>query len=277
MNQQSKIYERGKSGRSVLRRILAVALSIAMVLGTGGLSMQTTEAAESGTNEKDIASYINAKSTIEFYVDGKWWTIDDLNAAGKEVSVGADVKVKLCFNEIDKIPEGYVLTYQLPEDTINIELASSDTLVDGRNGVDIGTYTIGTDGKITVNISSSYFNKYKHSDNTLDLYEFNISFSGSLSENLGQDHTKDDNTIIFADTASGGAIKFTIPFDYANEKGKIVVEKTGTPDLENKTVHYVVTVTAPSENTITSEGVTVTDKFTSGEQFIVLDDKDETS
>jgi cytoskeletal protein RodZ len=36
----------------------------------------------SETTEKDIAEFINNKSSIEFYVDGKWWTLDDLNAAG---------------------------------------------------------------------------------------------------------------------------------------------------------------------------------------------------
>jgi pilin isopeptide linkage protein len=235
-------------------------------------------AAADSANEKDLAPYINSKSTLEFYVDGKWWSLDDLNAAGKQVPVGTSVKVKLYFNEIDSIPEDCVLYYQLPEDTINIELASSDTLVDGRYGVDIGTYTIDTDGRITVNISSSYFNKYKHTtDDTLDLQEFNISFSGSLSDDLGQDSTKNDNKITFTDSASGGPVTITIPFDYANEKGKIVVEKTGTADLTEKTVHYVVTVTAPSENTLTSEGVTVTDKFGSGSQFIELYDVDKTT
>jgi hypothetical protein len=205
------------------RRALAVLLTVLMVLGS---SVGQLLASGAEPEPIDLASYLTDGTTMEItvYIDGKkhTYTPQELAQKGLEVPKGAPVKVELYFNTISNVQKGQTLVYQLPENLMDYSGANEygyvweDTVWEENNAgaeVEAADWTIDDTGKLTVTIRDDFFESNKQSDDTVDLFGFNIKFSGSLSSERGEHSGNDDNVITFRGETNGtGKISFTIPF-----------------------------------------------------------------
>jgi pilin isopeptide linkage protein len=254
------------------RRALAVLLTVLMVLGS---SVGQLLASGAEPEPIDLASYLTDGTTMEItvYIDGKkhTYTPQELAQKGLEVPKGAPVKVELYFNTISNVQKGQTLVYQLPENLMDYSGANEygyvweDTVWEENNAgaeVEAADWTIDDTGKLTVTIRDDFFESNKQSDDTVDLFGFNIKFSGSLSSERGEHSGNDDNVITFRGETNGtGKISFTIPFEYKNEHANAEVAKNLINfDPTTRTASYQITVTASETNSYTTKNVVVTDK-----------------
>jgi pilin isopeptide linkage protein len=224
--------------------------------------------AASGTY--DITSFLTSDSFIHVYIGEDELTLDELDASGKQVPEGASVRVKLNFNRITDIPAGDTLIYKIPSALV-VQAATTPTkLLDTQYNETLGSFVIDENGLITVTIDEAYHTKHQHSDGTLDLDGFNLYFSGSFSNEMGQEDGSNDNVIHFSGTAGSTDVSFTIPFDYKNDHANVQIEKTGA-FTSATTIKYTVTVKAPDDNTEDAYNVVVTDNITSAKSFVEAD------
>jgi pilin isopeptide linkage protein len=221
----------------------------------------------------DLTDYLTDGSYINIVIDGKEYTLDELNASGMEIPAGANVYVKLVFEDLKDIPEGTTLTYQIPKALVVAAATTPTKLTDANTYETLGSFVIDEDGLIKVTINNKYFSKYKEANGTLDLYGFNLSFYGEFSDEMGQVEGSEDNVIRFSGTVGSSGLSFTIPFDYKNDRANVQIEKTGNFNISTRTISYKVTVTAPADNTANAYNVVVTDKITSAGEFIEADSK----
>jgi pilin isopeptide linkage protein len=127
--------------------------------------------------------------------------------------------------------------------------------------VEAADWVIDNTGKLIVTIRDDFFESNKHDDGTLDLFGFNIKFSGSLSKDRGEHSGNGDDVVTFrGETGGTGKISFTIPFEYLNENANAEVsKKLVSYDVTTRTASYKITVTAPDTNTYTATNVVVKD------------------
>jgi hypothetical protein len=222
-------------------------------------------------DDYDLTNYLTDGSYINIIIDGKEYTLDELNASGTEIPAGANVYVKLVFEALKKIPEGATLTYQIPKALVVAAATTPTKLTDANTFETLGSFVIDENGLIKVTLNSKYFNKYKETDGTLDLYGFNLSFYGEFSDEMGQEEGSEDNVIRFSGTVGSSGLSFTIPFDYKNDRANVQIEKEGDFNISTRTISYKVTVTAPTDNTADAYNVVVTDKITTAKDFIQAD------
>jgi pilin isopeptide linkage protein len=279
--------ERTARRRPMGQRLLALLLTLMMVLGsTGGMQIQADD--ESTTTPINLENYLTTESTmhITVYIDGvkHTYTPDELAAKNLTVPKGAPVKVELYFDTIPKVSQGQTLVYQLPANLMDYSAADAegivwrDTVWEENNigaEVEAADWTIDSNGTLTVKIRDDFFAENKHDDGTLDLFGFNIKFSGSFSSNRGETSGNGDNEITFrGDTDGTGRISFTIPFEYRNENANVQVDKQITDfDIYNKIATYKVTLTAPDTNLYTATNVVMTDVIWLDMSNFVMDSK----
>jgi pilin isopeptide linkage protein len=229
------------------------------------------EAAE----DVNLANYLTDKTTmhITVYVDGKKYTYtpEELTQKGLTVPKGAPVKVELYFSTISGVTKGQKLVLKLPDNLMDYSGANSkgivweDVVWETNNAgaeVEAADWVIDKDGILTVTLRDDFFDENQQ-DGIIDLFGFNIKFSGNLSSNRGENSGNDDDVVTFRGETNGtGKISFTIPFEYKNENANVEIEKTLVNyDPSTRTGSYQVVVTAPSTNTYTATNVTVKDKL----------------
>ena len=182
-------------------------------------SVQTLD--DSGTMQTgiDFSQYIT-NATVSKIENGKW-VVSDTFRDGDQVKVGLEYK----------IPEGVVTTdnrtiyYQLPSGIRPIENLSGKVY---QNNIEVGDYTITTDGLIQIVFYQEFANG--------DEFEGNIEFHGTVSAD---------------DAGEGGKVEFggsgnsiTIEAVPEEEKTDIKITKTGVKnDSASNQVDYTVTIT----------------------------------
>jgi pilin isopeptide linkage protein len=265
-----------KRKRSIGERFLAFLLAFLLIVESSGTQFKAVSAADSADNSINLETYLTDDSTmyITVYTDGvkHSYTPAELTEKGLVVPKGAPVKVELYFDTIYNVKKGQTLTFQLPENLMNYSGANEQGIVwndvvweENNAGADVeaADWVIDKNGLLTVTIRDDFFEENKHTDDTIDLFEFNIQFSGSLSTERGEHSGNDDNVISFRGETSGtGNLSFTIPFEYLNENANVEVQKTLTNfDPTTRTVSYTIQVTAPEDNIYTATNVKVTDEI----------------
>jgi hypothetical protein len=143
--------------------------------------------------------------------------------------------VELYFDTISNVKKGQTLVYQLPENLMDYSGANEYGIVwqdivweENSAGAEVeaADWTIDENGKLTVTIRDDFFENNKHDNDTIDLFGFNIKFSGSFSSDRGEHSGNDDNVINFRGETNGtGKISYTIPFEYRNENANAEVNK----------------------------------------------------
>jgi pilin isopeptide linkage protein len=263
----------GKQWLPFGRRALAVLMALLMVLtvfGSSGMKFQ----ANGETESINLAKYLTDSSTmhITVYIDGvkHTYTPEELTQKGLTVPKGAPVKVELYFNTISKVEKGQTLVLQLPDNLMDYSGADANGYVwkdivweENTSGAEVeaADWVIDNTGKLTVTIRDDFFESNKHDDGTLDLFGFNIKFSGNLSSDRGEHSGNGDDVVTFRGETDGtGKISFTIPFEYLNENANAeVTKKLVSYDATTRTASYKITVTAPDTNTYTATNVVVKD------------------
>jgi hypothetical protein len=179
---------------SIGRRVLAVVLTLLMVFGTSGMTLQAT--GTSSPEPINLENYLSDSTMhVTVYIDGTkhTYTPDELNQKGLLVPKGAPVKVELYFDTISNVKKGQTLVYQLPENLMDYSGANEYGIVwqdivweENSAGAEVeaADWTIDETGKLTVTIRDDFFENNKHDNDTIDLFGFNIKFSGSFSSDL---------------------------------------------------------------------------------------------
>jgi pilin isopeptide linkage protein len=266
--------------------VLAVVLTLLMVFGTSGMTLQAT--GTSSPEPINLENYLSDSTMhVTVYIDGTkhTYTPDELNQKGLLVPKGAPVKVELYFDTISNVKKGQTLVYQLPENLMDYSGANEYGIVwqdivweENSAGAEVeaADWTIDENGKLTVTIRDDFFENNKHDNDTIDLFGFNIKFSGSFSSDRGEHSGNDDNVINFRGETNGtGKISYTIPFEYRNENANAEVNKKLVSfDATTGTASYEIKVTAPDTNTYTATNVVVTDKIECDSKYIETIKKD---
>jgi pilin isopeptide linkage protein len=268
-----KSIAKNKNWLLFIQKVIAVVLAFLMVFA----SSETTLQAFANDSSINLEEYLTDKTTMQItvWVDGvKYvYTPDELVEKGIEVPKGAPVSVKLYFKTISGVSKGQTLVYQLPKNLMDYSGANENGYVwqdvvweENNAGADVeaADWTIDSTGKLTVTIRDDFFEDNKHTtDNTVDLFGFNIKFSGSLSSERGEHSGNDDNVYTFRGSTDGtGKIQFTVPFEYKNEHANVLVDKKVVNfDVKTSTATYKVTVTAPNTNSYTATNVVVKDEI----------------
>jgi pilin isopeptide linkage protein len=280
-----------KRGWQFVRRATALLLTMMMVLTSSFIGVQAYELPSDDSSVQSSAQpdpinleeYMTADTNMKIVVtiNGQNYSYTPQELAEKNLTVpkGSPVKVELYFKTISNVQAGQQLVYQLPENLMDYSGANEygyvwqDTVWEENNAgaeVEAADWVIDDTGKLTVTIRDDFFEGNKHSDNTIDLFGFNIKFSGSFSSERGEHSGNDDNVITFRGETDGtGKISYTIPFEYKNENANAEVEKSLVNyDVATRTASYVIKVTAPDTNTSTAKNVVVTDDILCESKYI---------
>lgn len=221
----------------------------------------TTQAGETEvTTAKEISldKYIKVEeSGIYITIDGKQQTLTSIKENKKEIPTGAPVEITLEYGAIDNLTEDTKLVYQLPGE-ITITKAKMDGVV--RDGdIAAGSYTITTDGKITIS-----FNKEYLAERGGSIKGGTLVVNGKFKDNWGENPGEDK--IIF------GQVEITFPIKKkpVSTKAELSLNKKITKyDKDAKTITYKVTAEAPADNTQDMPDVKVEDIFTTnGDQLV---------
>ena len=184
----------------------------------------------------DLSKYIS-KVSVKKNVNGYW-------VETTEFKVGDSIQVSLEYS----IKSGEITisnktaVYHIPGGIVPSEGQSGNIRKDGKN---LGTYTIGTDGTITLNFNDDFAKEGLGVDGK-------VSFEGTLSETKGGG----SGSITFPGTSNTITVEKPVEdlFD-------IHTNKTGSVSSDNK-VTYTVTATT---NNGTGNEVTITDQYGSNE------------
>lgn len=193
-----------------------------------------------GLPGKDLGSMITG-ATFEKQKDGLWVTVKDgVFTDGDAIRV--TIKYSVPANTINGVNNS--IEYQLPA---GIKIAKEEqgyvTRTEGDNKINVGTYTIGTDGLITITFYPEF----------ADGKEFNgtIRFEAKLDKS----QTGDDGTIEIG--GSGGTIKI---IDQPEEYD-IKTEKDCDYDQDKNQLSYTITTSSTKG---TAGPVQITDAFKEG-------------
>lgn len=134
--------------------------------------------AASASTGTDFTQYLTKKTGVQKLVNGKWTNVT-------EVTEGDTVRVNLAYTlptgTIDSTTEaGRTIYYQLPEG-ISPDEASSGR-VTNANGQEVGSYTVGTDGKVTIVFDQSAV------ESASGAIEGTLSFEGTVSKLSGNNN-----------------------------------------------------------------------------------------
>ena len=192
------------------------------------------------TDDSDVDLSNNCITSISFRknVNGYWVETNDF-------TVGDSIQISLAY----QIPKGGInnnnktAVYQIPNGIVPLENQSGNIK---KNGNTIGTYNIGTDGKITLVFSDEFAGEDLGVDGS-------VSFEGTISENAGGD----SGSITFPGT--NNTIKIIKPVE---DNYDIHTNKTGAV-ISDKKVTY--TVTATTNNGTGDRRVNITDQYGSNE------------
>lgn len=179
--------------------------------------------------------------TVSQLVNGQW-------VSGTEFTDGDNVRVEIHYT----IPQGIVGTdnqtihYQLP-DGIRLAQQEQGTVYDGQTPV--GTYTIDTNGLITIVFNDNYADEKP--------FTGQIQFQGTVSAQQGQEDTK-------INFGAGG----TITVKPNTEPTDVRADKSGSYNEKDGKLNYTIEVTTTKG---TGTPITVTDSFQSGNTSATYD------
>jgi pilin isopeptide linkage protein len=193
-------------------------------------------------------------------VDGKTYTLSQLNDKELKVSQGAEVSITFMFAGIP-VPKNTVLYYEIPEGIFEQILGRSGALSDEVS------YTLSREGRLELIIDESFFTDPANVQPDGHAYlDFKITITGNLSSEHGETPGADDGLIRLkgdADSDPDDRVEFVIPYEYPNYYGGVTVDKTADYDRAQRLIHYTITVEAPESNTLTSKDVYVEDTIDS--------------
>lgn len=180
--------------------------------------------------------------TVSVKENGNWVPSTELTDGD---SVQVEIKFQLPANTVDK--DNKKICYQLPS---GVSLAQEESGIAYQDGVAVGSYTIGTDGRIEI-----VFN-----DEFADSSAFNgtILFEGTVS-------VKGDGTNNELDFGAGGIITVR-PNSNPND---VSVEKSGEYSKDDGKLHYQLTVSTQNG---TGGPIKVNDNFSSGDTRATYDE-----
>lgn len=222
------------------------------------ITIQAGDTETPTVEEIPLDEYIKVEeSGIYITIDGKQETLTSIRKNKKEIPTGAPVEIMLEYGAIDNLTENKKLVYQLPSE-ITITKAKTDGVVKDGN-ITAGSYTITTDGKITISLDKKYLEKRGGS-----IKGGTITVKGKFKDNWGENPGED--TIVF------GRVHVTFPFQkkQVSTKAELSLNKEITQyDKDAKTITYKVTAKAPADNTQDMPDVKVEDVFTTnGDQLV---------
>ena len=178
-------------------------------------------AGENGAASNDLSQYLNSGTSVMKLENGIW-------VPTTEVKEGDQIKVNLAYN----FPEGVVtkdnrtFTYTVPE---GVRPTSDQSgVITNPSGQEIGTYSIGTNGQMTVEF-------YESVASTGGAVVGSTTWQGTATLSQGQD----SGTVHFGGAAAD--VKITKP-EQQDTKYDIHAKKTGTLSEDHRTADYVVTV-----------------------------------
>ncbi len=202
--------------------------------GSGVRHAALLRAAAANSTGIDFTDYLTNGTVVQKQVNGKW-------TAATEFNDGDDVQVTINYSLPNNLitTDSRTITYQVPTGIAPNEAKSGRAL--DENGKEIGDYTVGTDGKVTVTFDKAFVEQG-------DLISGNVTFRGKVY-NTGDDAKA---TIHFG----GGASDITVTKP-VEEKNDIYTQKSGSLSADHKTASYTVTV---GSNKGTSDAVTIEDK-----------------
>ena len=186
-------------------------------------------------NETQLNPYIT-EVDAEKIVNGVWTPATEF-ADGES----ARITVNYRFGDNVVTATNRSVTYQLP-DGVTVNEAVTDGIITNKEGTRIGSYTIDTNGKVTLTFDEDRVKDEK-------------GFSGDISFEATVHNNSDENkhSINFGGTSS--SITVTKPQESAFD---IHTEKTGSFSDDKKTINYTI-VTSTTKGTEGS--VTITDKI----------------
>lgn len=216
---------------------------------------------QSAENEIDFTNNIT-KIDVKYKSGGDW--IDPTIQDGRyQLSENDTVRFEVGYT----LPVGTLsdqkntITYQIPAG-ITIRNNSQGKVYDD-SGVEVGTYTIGTDGKIRITFNETYVNKNKDTSAVTGYVRFEAKVSDITTDDSGKTDIK------FKDNLNIG-IKIT---DKTVSSEDLKVSKSATNiDKENNKITYTITVSSQGgtadkvnlsdimENVSLDGDVTITDK-----------------
>jgi pilin isopeptide linkage protein len=218
------------------------------------------------SNYVHLEDYLTGGGTMYVTIDGKPYTLTQLEAKNMKVPQGASVEVVINFSDIE-VAKDTVLYYQIPQEMItSISEDVNEPIVDLKTGQITSHYSISSSGLITLWVDSDFFDSHANGHTTITMSSGHVTFGGQLSKTHGVTPGNDDEKIILG--SGDNKVEFTIPFEYPNENGKVEITKESTIDRATNTISYTITVTAPSTNTMTATKVVVQDDFIQGSQYL---------
>ena len=241
------------------KRIIAILVAIVMVFQYG-LGVSEVSAATSYTMHDGAITGFSIKA----YVDNDWKDIKSVSGAIKR---GTRIQVSITYAP-DKIADQFqvndMILYTLPEG-LKVTEAQSGTVTDGP--LDVGEYEITTGGEIRIKITNA---KYLEDKNGI-LKNGTISFYGGFDGDYWNEGGTKEVKI--------GEYSYYIELEEKEVEaiGDLIVDKTVVKDgndeirydsNNNAYIEYLITVTAPAENTKVMESVKVEDTFTAGSHYV---------
>lgn len=227
------------------------------------LATTSTDDSDAIPDNQDLANHMNGSGdgvSIQYKEsDSSSWTnltgnLEDL-VVGEEFLVQFTINYTLSGGTLSSSVN--TMYYQLP---INQLLEARSGNVRDNSGTIVGTYTIDTNGLVTVTFLDYYVNQNAAGSE--------IAGSLSFTSDIYSFDTDGDYKVKLEES-SGNYIEVTLKRTIEND---LTVDKTaGTVDLENGTVSYTITV---SSNSGTSDEVVLTDTMTNGTvdgSFTVVD------
>ncbi|MCQ4636853.1 SpaA isopeptide-forming pilin-related protein [Anaerovorax odorimutans] len=193
-------------------------------------------AASSVEGDADPANIENYLDDAQIWADGgEYNPADSVNPEGS-------FSVKLFFSEISngrQFPNDGRMTYQIPSSIKVLSNLKDQPINDTNKKEKIGTYTIETSGRITVDLDSDYVERYKNIKTFL-------TFEGSFTKEATEG--KDEITVEFTD-----GIKFDVKLE---KKANLEISKTAAKyNYGEGTVDYTIKVKTDysAENVIVSD------------------------
>ncbi|MGI6535278.1 MAG: Cna B-type domain-containing protein [Eggerthellaceae bacterium] len=197
----------------------------------------------SASTGTDFTQYLTKKTGVQKFVNGKWTNVT-------EVTEGDTVRVNLAYtlpaNTIDSTTEaGRTIYYQLPTGITPDEASSGR--VTNANGKEVGSYTVGTDGKVTIVFDQSAV------ESASGAIEGTLSFEGTVSKLSGDDNGTYD--------FGGDSATITIKKKTTTETTDLKIEKSAPTVSDDKTTASY-TVKLSSEKGTGGESVYFSDTMT---------------
>lgn len=263
------------NSNKLAKKIIAVLVAIVMVFQYG-LGVSDVSAATNHTMSDNAITGFSIKA----FINNDWKSVDEVSGAIErgtriQVSIKYDPETVLKENGAERFQVNDKILYKLPKG-LKVTQAQSGVVTDGP--IDVGKYEITTDGRIIIEITNrdyledkngrlrngtisfyggfdgDYWNEGGVKEVRIGQFAFNIELTEKEKETSGtlnvvKQVVKDGVVLEGLDQDKDGV---GISYDSNN----------------NAYIEYLITVTAPKENTKTMKDVKVADTFSMGSKYL---------